>query len=500
MTSYDDLVRNTNPFGSRVGNQAETTIEEIKQRMAQARAERLAALQERAAINNRGQGGSFSPPSGPIPPGLQPQSGQGLFPAQQRSADFDVESAQPGLGERLSGTLGRMGEAVNSWRNTFPYSLLGGDEGIAMQHANRLAGRNQEEKTKGIFKVKRGEDRTSAPGQRQKRAQTQGPPEFGASLEDYLAAADPSRFSSAAMSDIAAREAALRQQASFGDAELAKMYAALVNNYQSQVPQIQQQYSQAQGATQQNNEAAAALINSNALASQGVLDETAQNTDGQAALPIAAQYGGGTEQANAVNLGNLASQGQLSVQALIDASQRGQNFSRNMGGAVGLRGVQERGQMQNDLLAMLAALQDQRTSAQSDAQQQALQLAMQKYDADYSQFRDQRDYTTSRDDTAYNRAMQQAELKLGQKGPGAQMEPVGYQLMSARLRQSRVPEDVIAAFERAVVDTQVNAQRGDPAGDYLTQVGNALVRQGVDPRYIPLLKSEAGEYFNAYRS
>lgn len=386
----------------------------------------------------------------------------------------------------------------NSWRISIP-PALGSILGTILGTKQNARGSRTGRGSQGTFYAEKPKSGVPAAGQTRQVQEPQAPQGFNRTIDDYLNEADSSQFSAAGMADIAGREQYMRQRAAESDAQLQALYASIAGQLQAQDPQIAQRYGDANAATQANTEQAVGMANSNALNSQSAMEQMAKNLGTEAALPIAEQQGAGLANENQATLNNLATYGQLSGQALTDAGARERTLNTSNINASRFQGATDRSNLQSQLMQYLAALQDERATVARDSMDRALSLAQSRYNADYGQFQDERNYQTNRDDTAYDRAAQQMQFKLDRKGTGAAADipTSASQDITSRLTARGVPVEYIDLALDAYNTVPVSP--GRPASDYVNNVGDKLRDAGVPATLIPVLALEAEEYYQAYR-
>lgn len=235
-------------------------------------------------------------------------------------------------------------------------------------------------------------------------------PTFGKTIADYLAeAGDGSSLISGELSAMDAREQALKQQALTGDSAIAQIYAGLQNSLGKSGEDAGARYAAAGTAAQGVQDGTAATIAAAQKNSEGAQAEIRKNLGMGDVAPSAAQNYQSADQSNAQSA--LAATGKSQQDYLQSLSMANQDFYGSNKTAAGFRGAESRAGLQQDLATRLAEMQQDRSSLQSNASQQAQQLAMQRYQADYGQFSDERNYTESLADKNYDRTWQQAQAR-----------------------------------------------------------------------------------------
>lgn len=235
-------------------------------------------------------------------------------------------------------------------------------------------------------------------------------PTFGKTIADYLAeAGDGSSLISGELSAMDAREQALKQQALTGDSAIAQIYAGLQNSLGKSGEDAGSRYAAAGTAAQGIQDGTAATIAAAQKNSEGAQAEIRKNLGMGDVAPSAAQNYQSADQSNAQSA--LAATGKSQQDYLQSLSMANQDFYGSNKTAAGFRGAESRAGLQQDLATRLAEMQQDRSSLQSNASQQAQQLAMQRYQADYGQFSDERNYTESLADKNYDRTWQQAQAR-----------------------------------------------------------------------------------------
>lgn len=317
-------------------------------------------------------------------------------------------------------------------------------------------------------------------------------PLFGKSLADYLAGADPSQFSADLLASIAAQESNMRNQANLGDAQIARIYAALVSQIQGQDAQIAKQYSDAQEATNANTQAAAQAMRTGTDSSGSALDSALTNLG---ITPGSGQGTGNLEYYSQGGTSDLAKHGQAAANYLVQMGVGQRDFNRGNATAAGYRGAEARTALQQQLLDALADLNSQRAEVNANARAQALDMAYKQYQADYGQFQDQRAFETGRDDQAFQRG-----LALAQAQGSATPEMLGTEQLYSSLSQtvgsqeaSNIWNIILATAGNANVKTNMN-----PA-NFLNAVRiQAQKLYPENPAMIALATQYASEYYKQY--
>lgn len=324
-----------------------------------------------------------------------------------------------------------------------------------------------------------------------------GIPEFGRDLYSYLTDPRISELISSMQGDVeapfSAQEADLERRAAEGDARIAAIYNGLNQRVTGADATYKQIGDDAIAQTQANtNSAADAVARGNSVG---------QDTMAQARANLGAPQGiSGDQLAASTNAsaGVIGQRGQAASQFLTGQTASNRTYNQDVARSGEFRGAETRSALQSDLLSQLAELADARASAVSSARQNAFNqmmgLGSSMYEADYGQFRDERDYTTGRDDEAWNRALQQMDMQ----SQGSAYEPTAdYEKSMLRMQQQGLGGGQISAIMAALGSAEYSAG-GNPV-KFAQDVERELRAQGADERTISIARQEAMEYFKAYR-
>lgn len=236
---------------------------------------------------------------------------------------------------------------------------------------------------------------------------------------------------SSAMSGIAGREAAMKQQAAASDQNIGKGYGALsafisgqaapiAQNYQTGIDQTAAAAADAQNAINQGNQAAVAQQQA-ILQRLGIGDTNVvlQNT--------------GTANAGqtSANVADAAARAQAARTRLSENQQTAQNFNTQSGTAAALEGRGAQNKIQQQLMSYLGQLQDERTAASSAAQvteADVVQLAQQLMDQDRQVWEGNynRRYQVEQDAAANAQAAMEAQIEAAQAQAAPELNATTY--------------------------------------------------------------------------
>lgn len=237
---------------------------------------------------------------------------------------------------------------------------------------------------------------------------TPSAPMFGKTLADYLAGAgDGSGLITSQLAALEGLRNSGRQQQATGDSEIAAMYAALENSLRADREASQQRYAGAEQASKENTGEAQATIDAAAKAAQQAQNETLKNLGISGANKQSAATQAGYTSTNTAGNQQI---GNATVQNLIERGASDSDLITQNVAAAGFRGANRRADLQQELMDYLSGLAGQEAQLRDSAAQQARDEARAQYEADYSNFWQNQQYGDSRDDEAWSRAMQEAEL------------------------------------------------------------------------------------------
>lgn len=233
--------------------------------------------------------------------------------------------------------------------------------------------------------------------------------QFGRTLQDYLPLAQQymSTNLQAVLNNYAAQQAALQAAGQSGDKTLQDMYAALnaatTQSNQSDAARYATAQQQSQQATQ------------NALNAVAAANSSFQNQQAKelASLGIGMSQAQAQNQADyaALNNNGIGTVGNAATQGLIAAANSQGDYGRALLSAGDFAGASNRAQLQQALMSALSKIQGDAFSAQTSSNDKALSLAQDMYNSDYNAWKDNRDYNTSLDNSAFDRAYKQQQLQ-----------------------------------------------------------------------------------------
>lgn len=233
--------------------------------------------------------------------------------------------------------------------------------------------------------------------------------QFGRTLQDYLPLAQQymSTNLQAVLNNYAAQQAALQAAQQNGDKNLQAMYAALnaatTNANQADTARYASAQQQSQQATQ------------NALNAVNASNQSFQDQQGKqlAALGIGISGQQAQNQGDYAKMNNsgIGTVGNAATQQMIQAGNSQGDYGRSLLSAGDFAGAQNRAQLQQALMSALSKIQGDIISAQTTNNDKAFSLASDLYNSDYNAFKDNRNYNTNLDNTAFDRAYKQQQLQ-----------------------------------------------------------------------------------------
>lgn len=335
---------------------------------------------------------------------------------------------------------------------------------------------------------------------------------FGKTLDDYMAeAGDGSELVSGQLAALDAEGKRMTDRAGVGDAKIQEIYAQLANSMGQEGQNATARYADAAQQVQANTDAASGAIKAARADATAGQSEIAKNLGMTDRAPSDAQVNQAAD--GAAGLSGVAVNG-LSGRSLLDTLGAAQaDYFQGNKAASQFRGAEARTGLQRDLQDRLGALSMDRASTLDGARQQALQLAQQRYAADYGQFNDQRSYADSVDDRAYNRgqdryrlendyALQQQQIEADKAASQAEFaaesqkanQPATFLQIQQQLAQS-MPSTSAAKAVQGMAKFKSQGK-----GAVQKTLVDILKEEGVtDPKELALAMGYAQEFLNQYK-
>ena len=334
-------------------------------------------------------------------------------------------------------------------------------------------------------------------------------PTFGKTLADYLAeAGDGSSMVSGELGAIDARSQALKGQAVVSDEAIAKIYAGLQNSLSKSGEDAGARYAAAGTAAQGVQDGTAATIAAAQKNSESQQAAIRKNLGMEDIAPSAAQNYQAVDQSNAQSA--LAATGKSQQDYMQSLGSANQDFFTANNAAAGFRGAESRAGLQTDLTSRLAALQDERSSTLAEGSSRAQQLAMQRYQADYGQWSDQRNYSDGLSDKAYDRnfaerqysddltyRQQQMDAEYNKQQAANQPEVPAYDKIQQQLMQAMPGQQQAVQIAMQTMATQKNSDPKSPK--YRPMSLQTFLENGLNEQQARLALQMYSEYANAYK-
>lgn len=342
-------------------------------------------------------------------------------------------------------------------------------------------------------------------------------PMFDKSLDDYLSKyGDGSKLSEPILKAIAAREQALKEQASAGEEGIGRAYGDLNKSFTLSKEDEGARYAQAGEKAQAVGDTTQEAIAAARAASKSGRDQIRQNL-------------GMEDVSNSLAEGYAAESGADDISKSAATNQNQQNYLQNIGNsrqdfmgsnalAATARGAEGKTALNRDLINALSTLDQERAGVMSNAQMQAQQLAQSAYQTDLSRFNTDRSFSADRDDSAWNRAYQETGME---NEFNIQQQRTQSELQQAQLQQQEKMREQEVAKQKntpqyAMIQERLRNNLSSPAAAVTASeaFANALldVTQGGRPLTLESLMNaglsrtdaifalqEGQEYLKAYR-
>jgi hypothetical protein len=283
-------------------------------------------------------------------------------------------------------------------------------------------------------------------------------------------------------SGIDAQEAATRQSATTGNANIAGIYAALVRDLAAQQPGIAKTYTDAAAANQQAIGDATAGINAGYASASSQREALLRNLGMQDQAPRDM----GAEAAQGRFIANANASGQTQANVLNSNSASAQDVNKANQTAAGYRGAEEQAKMQSQLIQILAQYSGQRATLNNNAKTAGYDNALKFFNIDNQNFNTDMAARTAQDNTAFNRAMQSAQLDATIAGQQPKDNSV------ATAVNSRMAAQNIDQAQQSGIWNLLNGLQGQPFTNQM------LTQYGVDPAQSNFVAQNAAEWNRAY--